>query len=59
MTEKPDVFFVQTDDGRIGIGWQPDPEAGGTEILRWLPDDFLREGYRALLNRPRDLDEKP
>ena len=54
MTERPQVFFVQTSEGKIGIGWQPDPEAGGAEILKWLPDDMLREAYRALLNEEHD-----
>lgn len=39
----PDVFFVLTNDGRIGIGHCPDKEAGGTHIFKWLPDGMLQE----------------
>lgn len=48
--ETPKVFFVLY-EGRIGIGWQDDPEKGGCRIIRALPDDMLEEAYRGLLNR--------
>lgn len=46
----PEVFFVLTNDGRIGIGHTPDKEAGGTHIFRWLPDDMLEASCRLRCN---------
>ena len=56
MDIKPEVFFVLTDEGKLGIGWQPNKEAGGCEVLKWVPDDFIKEAYRALLNRGKSGD---
>ena len=51
MTERPEVFFVLTSEGQLGIGWQSDREKGGAEILAWVPEDMLVEAYRAHLNK--------
>lgn len=51
---KPEVFIVLTSEGKLGVGWQPDSEKGGAEILKWVGEDMIEEAYRALLNRRAD-----
>jgi hypothetical protein len=52
--KKPELFVFFASDGRIGIAWEPDPEAGSAEILKWVPDSMIKEAYRAMLNRDAD-----
>ena len=50
-TPKPDVYFVLTREGQLGIGYCPDEEAGGIHIFKWVPDDMLKEAYLTLLEK--------
>ncbi len=35
-----ELRFILTDDGRLGIGYWPDPDVGGFEIIKWCPEDM-------------------
>ena len=42
-----EIVFVQTRDGRLGIGWCPNKEASGFRVELWCPDEILKEAARA------------
>ena len=55
---KPDEFvktdamrFIQTDDGRLGIGYCPDKDVGGFKVVKWCPDAMADRLAQRLLEK--------
>ena len=45
-----EIVFVKTRDGRLGVGWCPNKEAGGFHVELWCSDEMLKAAAAALLN---------
>lgn len=49
--ETRDLSFIQTDDGRLGVGYCPNKEAGGFKVIKWCPDDMADRLAQRLLEK--------
>ena len=48
-----DMFFVLTNDGRLGMGYCYDKEAGGLVVVKWVPESMVKIAAAAILD-PKD-----
>lgn len=49
LIDPAEMFFVLTNDGRLGMGYCPDPEAGGAHVIRWAPADMVKAAAERIL----------
>lgn len=50
-----EMSFVQTADGRLGMGYCPDKEAGGMHIVKWCPPSMIRLAAAEILREDATL----
>ncbi len=39
-----ELRFILTEDGRLGIGYRPDPDVDGFAIIKWCPEGMATRG---------------
>ncbi len=54
IKEVDSVQFILTSDGRLGVGYNPRNEQGGFHVLKWCPDDMIKQAAKRVLFGPAD-----